>query len=155
EGVRLEEQRKRRRVQFTLAGSLIGLVAAGGFAIAVATLWQRAEGAKAAAETAQSEAETARDSEKTARHAAELARDREMRAREQVARVEYGRTMEATHQEWRDNNLGAARALLLQQGRDAGVFGFAGDPAVLAGLIFAALEGAILVRSRSILVPTN
>src|SRR5690242_12000211 len=36
-------------------------------------------------------------------------------------------------------------AAILQRGRDAGVFRFRGDPAGLAGLIFAALEGAILL----------
>ena len=36
-------------------------------------------------------------------------------------------------------------ASILAQGRDAGVFRFRGDPAGLASLIFAALEGAILV----------
>jgi hypothetical protein len=33
----------------------------------------------------------------------------------------------------------------LTRGRDAGVFRFSGDPAALAGLTFAALEGAVLV----------
>jgi TetR/AcrR family transcriptional repressor of nem operon len=36
-------------------------------------------------------------------------------------------------------------ASILKRGRDAGVFRFGGDPAALAGLIFAALEGAVLV----------
>jgi TetR/AcrR family transcriptional repressor of nem operon len=36
-------------------------------------------------------------------------------------------------------------ASILQRGRDTGAFRFAGDPAALAGLVFAALEGAILV----------
>src|SRR3954470_2669089 len=36
-------------------------------------------------------------------------------------------------------------ASILKQGRDAGVFRFSGDSAGLAGLIFAALEGAVLV----------
>jgi TetR/AcrR family transcriptional regulator, transcriptional repressor for nem operon len=36
-------------------------------------------------------------------------------------------------------------ATILQRGRDRDIFGFSGDPAALAGLIFAALEGAILV----------
>jgi TetR/AcrR family transcriptional repressor of nem operon len=36
-------------------------------------------------------------------------------------------------------------ASILKRGRDAGVFRFRGDAAALAGLIFAALEGAVLV----------
>jgi TetR/AcrR family transcriptional repressor of nem operon len=36
-------------------------------------------------------------------------------------------------------------ASILTQGRDAGVFRFSGNPVALAGLIFAALEGAVLV----------
>ena len=36
-------------------------------------------------------------------------------------------------------------ASILTRGRDAGVFRFSGDPAALAGLTFAALEGAVLV----------
>jgi TetR/AcrR family transcriptional repressor of nem operon len=36
-------------------------------------------------------------------------------------------------------------ALILKQGRDTGAFRFSGDPPALAGLIFAALEGAILI----------
>jgi TetR/AcrR family transcriptional repressor of nem operon len=36
-------------------------------------------------------------------------------------------------------------ASILMQGREAGAFRFGGDPADLAGLIFAALEGAVLV----------
>ena len=36
-------------------------------------------------------------------------------------------------------------ASILTRGRDAGLFRFSGDPAALAGLTFAALEGAVLV----------
>jgi TetR/AcrR family transcriptional repressor of nem operon len=36
-------------------------------------------------------------------------------------------------------------AAILKRGRDARAFGFTGDPAALAGLIFAALEGAVLL----------
>ena len=34
------------------------------------------------------------------------------RQREKFARFEYGRTMQVAYQEWRDNNLAAARASL-------------------------------------------
>jgi hypothetical protein len=85
-----------------------------------------AERARDAAESAQREAVIARDGEKAARavverarDAAELAqreavtaRDGEKKAREQLAAVEYGRTMQVAHQEWRDNNVAATVALL-------------------------------------------
>jgi hypothetical protein len=47
-----------------------------------------------------------------ARSEAETARDEEQRAREQLAAVEYGRTMEVAHQEWRENDILVAVALL-------------------------------------------
>jgi WD40 repeat protein/tRNA A-37 threonylcarbamoyl transferase component Bud32 len=57
-------------------------------------------------------AERARDGEKLARNIAESARDGEKRAREQLAGVEYGRTIQLAHQEWRDKNFVASEALL-------------------------------------------
>ena len=131
--VRSEERQQRRRVQRTLAAAVLGLAAVAGFGVAVASLWQRAERAKETAETARGDAETARgdavkarfdaetarqvaelarDGEKTARGIAERARDGEKQARKKLERVEYGRTMQVAYQEWRDNNLVAARALL-------------------------------------------
>jgi WD40 repeat protein/tRNA A-37 threonylcarbamoyl transferase component Bud32 len=47
-----------------------------------------------------------------ARNEAETARDGERTAREQLAAVEYGRTVQVAHQEWRENNVGATVALL-------------------------------------------
>jgi hypothetical protein len=44
--------------------------------------------------------------------AAETARDGERKAREQLAAIEYGRTIELAHQEWRDNNVVSTVALL-------------------------------------------
>ena len=38
--------------------------------------------------------------------------DAEKKAREQLAVVDYGRTIEVAHQEWREDNVAAARALL-------------------------------------------
>jgi hypothetical protein len=105
ERVRGEEQRKRRGVQRTLARSVVGLVAVAGFGVTVAFFWQGAERAKAIAEKAQGDAEAARGAEKSARADAES-------AREKLARVEYGRTMEVAHQEWRDNHVAATLALL-------------------------------------------
>jgi hypothetical protein len=89
--VRADEQRKRRRVQWTLALSVAGLAAAAGFGVVLALFWQHAGGAKAAAE---------------------LARDGEQIAREKLTSVEYCRTVQLAYQEWRDDNVGAALALL-------------------------------------------
>jgi WD40 repeat protein/serine/threonine protein kinase len=93
-----------------LAGSVISLALFGGLIGAsygsvearkqkeVAALWQQAE-------VARGEAETARDGEAKAKREAED-------AREKLAAVEYGRTMQVAHQEWRDNNLPVTLALL-------------------------------------------
>ena len=69
-----------------------------GFGASLATLWRAAERAKYAAELAL-------DGEAKAKREAEDAGER-------LAAVEYGRTMQAAHQEWRENNPGAALALL-------------------------------------------
>jgi tetratricopeptide (TPR) repeat protein/tRNA A-37 threonylcarbamoyl transferase component Bud32 len=105
ERVRAGEQRKRRREQTTLALSVIGLVAAAAFGVVVALFWQRAEGARAAAELA-------RDGEQEARKDAETARDAKQVAREKVERLEYSRTIQMAHQQWRDNNVAGALGLL-------------------------------------------
>jgi len=99
------EQRKRRRVQLALAAAVFGLVAVAAFGVVLAIFWQRAEGEKAAAESA-------RDGEQKARKEAEKARAAEQEAREKFERSEYGRTMQVAYQEWRDNNVPAALALL-------------------------------------------
>jgi WD40 repeat protein/tRNA A-37 threonylcarbamoyl transferase component Bud32 len=57
-------------------------------------------------------AERARDSADSARREAVAARDAERKAREQLAAVEYGRTIEVAHQKWRENKVAAALALL-------------------------------------------
>jgi WD40 repeat protein/serine/threonine protein kinase len=64
-----------------------------------------AEAARGEAEATRKDAEKARDGEKAARADAE-------REREKLAAFEYGRTMQVAHQEWRDNNVAAARAFL-------------------------------------------
>ena len=61
-----------------------------------------AEVARRRGEAARREAEAARDGEKAAR--AEVDREKE-----KLAVFEYGRTMQVAHQEWRDNNVLAAR----------------------------------------------
>jgi WD40 repeat protein len=94
ERVRGEEQRKRRRVQRTLAGAVIGLLVAAGFGVALASLWQRAEGAKAGAETA-------RDDEA-------LARREKERANQQLAQVLYLNRVRTALGFWRDAEVVAA-----------------------------------------------
>lgn len=103
--VRSQEQRRRRRMQFTLAGSFIGLFLVAGVSVLLATLWKRAESDRHSAELARGEAELARGE-------AESARDAEQLAREQVARIAYGRTMQVAYQLWQDGDIGASRKLL-------------------------------------------
>jgi F0F1-type ATP synthase membrane subunit b/b' len=81
------------------------------------------------AEAAQTAAESARDAEKKAKDSAEQARDEARKAegevreaRDKVARVEYGRTMQVAHQEWRENNRAASLALL--KGTNPGLRGW-------------------------------
>ena len=116
-----------------LALAVVVLLGVTAFGAAVASLWQRAEGAKEVADTArdaegvarleaertQKEAESARDAEKIARSAAEKAQSSEAEARkavvlerEKLAVFEYGRTMQVAHQGWRENNVAATNALL-------------------------------------------
>jgi eukaryotic-like serine/threonine-protein kinase len=87
---------------YGLTAAVIFLVGFGG---TIARLWRAAEDARA-------EAVKARDGEKTQRLAAEAARDREKSARDRLAVVEYGRTMEVAHQEWREGNVGATLRLI-------------------------------------------
>ncbi len=71
-----------------------------------------AEVARDGEKEAKAAAEKARDGEELARKAAESARDDLAKAQEKLARVEYGRTMQVAYEQWRDNNIVAARALL-------------------------------------------
>jgi WD40 repeat protein/serine/threonine protein kinase len=138
--VRTEEERKRRRVQLTLAAAVLGLVALASVGTVVAFLWQRAEGAKEAAESARGDAEIARDLTEQARaaeadakgrvqgllelesrlrgnletalKAEQTAKSNEENLKEKLARQEYARTVDLAHREWRDNNVTRARELL-------------------------------------------
>jgi hypothetical protein len=65
-----------------------------------------------AVEKARNEAERQRNAAESARGQAATARDGERKAREQLADVEYGRTMEMAHQEWREKIVPAALALV-------------------------------------------
>jgi tRNA A-37 threonylcarbamoyl transferase component Bud32 len=107
-----------------LIGIAYGVIEAGNQRVAN-SLREQAEHDRDAAEVARGEAVTARDGEKNARGAAEkaqkdaeTARDDLAREREKLARVEYGRTMQMAHQEWRDNNHVAARTLLAGTRKD-------------------------------------
>ena len=99
-------------------GTAYGVIEAGNQRIAN-SLREQAERDRDAAEVARSESDqargvavAAREGETQAKIVAESARDDLAKEREKLARVEYGRTMQVAHQEWRDNNLVAARALL-------------------------------------------
>jgi WD40 repeat protein len=72
----------------------------------------KAERAEAIATGARREAERQRAAAAAAGGVAVQARDALAAARETLARVEYGRTMQVAHQEWREGNVGASRRLL-------------------------------------------
>jgi eukaryotic-like serine/threonine-protein kinase len=82
-------------------------------------LWRDAEGAKKDAEAARDQlvgekklTEAARDDALRQRNLAETARLGEADARGKLAAVEYGRTVQLAHQEWQENNVRGAIALL-------------------------------------------
>jgi hypothetical protein len=106
------EQRKRRRVQRMLAAAVVGLAAAAVFGVALASFWQQAERAKDVAVSAQGEAETARQAAEQAQAGEAEARKAVECERAKLAVVEYGRSMEVAHQEYREHNASAAVALL-------------------------------------------
>ncbi len=110
-----------RRKPTLAAAHALGLLSLLFGSLGGAAVWQWSAAARArdVAATAKAAAEQARDGEKTARAAAEKARDGEAKAREaaeqlgkKVARLEYGRSMEVAHQEWRVNNIAATLTLL-------------------------------------------
>jgi WD40 repeat protein/tRNA A-37 threonylcarbamoyl transferase component Bud32 len=85
----------------TLAAAYtLGLLAVlfGGLGGAAVWQWRAAERARVSADSARREAVAAQDAER--------------KAREQLAVVEYGRTIEVAHQKWRENKITAARSLL-------------------------------------------
>jgi tRNA A-37 threonylcarbamoyl transferase component Bud32 len=89
-----------RRKPTLAAAYTLGLLAVllGGLGGAAVWQWRAAERARNVAEVARGEAV--------------MARDGETKARAQLAAVEYGRTMQVAHQEWRENNVPATVALL-------------------------------------------
>ena len=94
---------------YGLAAAVLVLAGFGGI---VVHFWREAV-------VARKQAERARDGETKARALAEEARDGEAtaraeveRQRERVERIDYGRTIEVAHQEWREANVAAALALL-------------------------------------------
>jgi hypothetical protein len=100
-----EERRKRRFAQRALVASVVLLLLAGGVGAAFASLWRAAETQRDAAEMAEGVAVEQK-------RIAEQAKTNEELARKRLAVFEYGGTMRMAHQEWRDNNLVAMRALL-------------------------------------------
>jgi hypothetical protein len=71
--------------------------------------WRTAEQARNTAKSAQNEAERQRDRADIARMKAQAEAELQ---REKFERFDYGRTIEVAHQEWRENNVPAALALL-------------------------------------------
>lgn len=69
--VRAAEQRKRRRVQFSLFASIMGLVVAAGVGVALASLWRQAEGARQQADSSRQNAESAHKEADAAREIAD------------------------------------------------------------------------------------
>ena len=117
-----------RRKPTLAAAYTLGLLAIllGGLGGAAAWQWRTAvkardgeRRAREIAEKALGQEARATDGEKQARGIAENALGEEAKARrevetsrEQLAAVEYGRTMQVAHQEWRDANIVTARTLL-------------------------------------------
>ena len=114
------EQRKRRKVQLALAAVVLLLCAGGGgFA-----WWQDRQAAERkladernATERERAEAERLRiDGERKAAEARADAAEQERKKIEalnaKIESIEYGRTIQVAHQEWRDGNIVKARALL-------------------------------------------
>src|SRR5262249_53522229 len=91
-----------RRKPTLAAAYTLGLLAVllGGLGGAAVWQWR-------AAEQARNEAERQRDKARVARGEAETALDGERKVREQLATVEYGRTIQIAYQEWRDANVAA------------------------------------------------
>jgi WD40 repeat protein/tRNA A-37 threonylcarbamoyl transferase component Bud32 len=94
---------------YALMAAVVVLLA---FGAGVALLWRRAESARAEAEVALKGETKARADADNARAQVEIARAQVELARENLARAEYGRTVQIAHQEWRDRNRTATLALL-------------------------------------------
>jgi WD40 repeat protein/serine/threonine protein kinase len=103
---RLRKFVKRNRGQVIAASLVLFTVLAGIVGTALGLI---------CAEHHRAEADLARQreaTESTARAIAEKARDDAAAARDRLASVEYGRTMEVAHQEWRENNVATSSNLL-------------------------------------------
>jgi WD40 repeat protein/serine/threonine protein kinase len=109
---RVSEQRKRRRAQRALAGSVLLLLAVVGVGAVFAHLWRTSESAKDEAESQRVVAEGAQGVAIKAQQSEEAARKEVENEREALAMSAYGRTIQVAHQEWRDGNTVAMRALL-------------------------------------------
>jgi hypothetical protein len=94
----------RRRPAIAAMSLAIALLALGGIA-GILVQWRRANDARHAADLRAASEHKARIAEATAWAEAE-------RQREKLERFDYGRTIQAAHQEWRDNNVPATLDLL-------------------------------------------
>src|SRR5262245_23242147 len=97
-GYRLGKVLRRHKGTLLAVGLMVVALLGGGIGATFGMLWHQAE-------VAGGEAVTARDGEAKAKREAEQARDK-------LAAMEYGRTVQLAHQEWRANNVAAALALL-------------------------------------------
>src|SRR5262249_27993799 len=108
-GYRLRKFGRRNNGPLLAAGLVRWALFGGGIGVAVglSEAWKQRELTSLwhQAEVARGEAEAARDGEAKAKREAED-------AREKLAAAEYGRTMQVAHQEWRENNVPAALAVL-------------------------------------------
>jgi hypothetical protein len=93
---------RRKPTQAAACALSLAVVVLLAFGATVAALWWRAERAKGVAEKAT-------EGERKARVEVEAARER---LRETLDFSVYGRTIQAAHQEWRDNNVPGSLALL-------------------------------------------
>jgi eukaryotic-like serine/threonine-protein kinase len=119
---RLERAVKWARRKPPLAAAYtLGLLAVllGGLGGSALWQWRSAEGARDAAKSAQADAEGQRDTADVARGQADTARAAEKVARaeaesqrEKLERFDYGRTMQAAHQQWQGKKVAEAVALL-------------------------------------------
>src|SRR5439155_24643986 len=83
-----------------------------GFGTLLAMLWQRAESARAVADVARGDAEIARGIAEDALKGELVAKGSEAKLKERVERLNYARTVELAQQQWKENDVARARALL-------------------------------------------
>jgi WD40 repeat protein/tRNA A-37 threonylcarbamoyl transferase component Bud32 len=103
----------RRRPALAAAyGLTAAVLLLAGFGGSLVWLWRDAERARSAAVAVRDREAHARLEAEAARRGEALARVEAERQREKVERIEYGRTVQVAYQQWRENDLAAAVALL-------------------------------------------